>query len=172
MIVLSWLSENPRRFKVYVGNRVSYLIPPNCWQHVAGVDTELLNKLWWNGPAWLWLSGSQWPRQPTLEEAPVPAEEKETALIISSDVPSTSPIVERFSSFTPLCNVTAWIFQFVNTSKKTCSSKRSHLTVDEIHHAERYWISASQQSAFPEESLGQKKSLGMTSKSLLSRPCT
>ena len=177
MIVLSWLSGNPRRLKVYVGNRVSniiHLVPPNCWQHVTGVDnsasrgqfpTELLEKeLWWNGPAWLWLSESQWPRQPTLEEAPVPAEEKEIALIVSSDVLSTSPIVERFSSFTRLCHVTTWIFRFV---KKTCSSKTSHLTVDEICHAERYWISVSQQSAFPKESLCLKKSLRMPSKSPL-----
>ena len=36
-VVLSWLSGNPRRFKTFVGNRVSnsmQLLPLDCWQHV------------------------------------------------------------------------------------------------------------------------------------------
>ena len=40
-IVLSWLDGNPRRFKTYVGNQVSYimdLIPPDRWNHVNGLD--------------------------------------------------------------------------------------------------------------------------------------
>ena len=41
MIVLSWLVGNPRRFKTYIGNRVSHtieLIPPDRWNHVKGTD--------------------------------------------------------------------------------------------------------------------------------------
>ena len=41
LVVLSWLRGNPRRFKTFVGNRVSEvmeLIPPNRWQHVKGSD--------------------------------------------------------------------------------------------------------------------------------------
>ena len=40
-IVLNWISGNPRRFKTYVGNRVSRiveLIPPNRWNHVEGSE--------------------------------------------------------------------------------------------------------------------------------------
>ena len=40
-IVLNWLTGNPRRFKTYVGNRVSEIvdrIPPNRWSHVASAD--------------------------------------------------------------------------------------------------------------------------------------
>ena len=40
-VVLGWLRRNPRRFKRFVGNRVSEvieLLPPNCWQHVKGAD--------------------------------------------------------------------------------------------------------------------------------------
>ena len=64
-IVLSWLVGNPRRFKTFVGNRISYiveLISPNRWRHVNGTDnpadcasrglfpSELLDhNLWWNG---------------------------------------------------------------------------------------------------------------------------
>ena len=37
-IVLSWLIGNPRRFKTFVGNRLSHImqiIPPDRWNHVS-----------------------------------------------------------------------------------------------------------------------------------------
>ena len=40
-IVLNWLDGNPRRFKTFVGNRVStimQLVPPEKWNHVSGMD--------------------------------------------------------------------------------------------------------------------------------------
>ena len=40
-IVLNRLSGNPRRFKTYVGNRVSSIvdqIPPDRWNHVVGIE--------------------------------------------------------------------------------------------------------------------------------------
>lgn len=40
-IVLNWLSGSPRRFKTYVGNRVSEIvdkIPPDRWNHVSSAD--------------------------------------------------------------------------------------------------------------------------------------
>ena len=65
-IVLSWLVGNPRRFKTYVGNRISYILEltsPDRWNHVDGADnpadcasrgllpSELLGHgLWWDGP--------------------------------------------------------------------------------------------------------------------------
>lgn len=60
-IVLNWLSGSPRRFKTFVGNRVSStmeLIPPEKWKHVHGFDnpadcaskglfrSELQHELW------------------------------------------------------------------------------------------------------------------------------
>ena len=38
-VVLGWLAGDPRRFKTYVGNRVSHIvehIPPDRWKHVSG----------------------------------------------------------------------------------------------------------------------------------------
>ena len=81
-IVLNWLIGNSRRFKTYVGNRVSYiadLISPERWNHVNGAEnpadpasrglfpSELLEcSLWWNGPTWLKLSPADWPKQSLL----------------------------------------------------------------------------------------------------------
>ena len=155
-IVLSWRSGNPRRFKVFVGNRVSQiidLVPPHRWSHVAGLDnpadcgsrglfpSELLeHKLWWNGPQWLWQDSSLWPRRPELEKAPVPTEEREISLFTSLSGHPTLPILERFSSFTRLTHVTAWIFRFVNNCHGSGSRRLAPLSVDELRHAERYWL--------------------------------
>ncbi len=65
-VVLNWLEGNPRRFKTYVGNRVSDIvacIPQSRWGHVKGLEnpadcgsrglfpSELLeHDLWWSGP--------------------------------------------------------------------------------------------------------------------------
>ena len=40
-IVLSWLTGNPRRFKTYVGNRISFIVDqlsPDRWKHVPGIQ--------------------------------------------------------------------------------------------------------------------------------------
>ncbi len=142
-IVLSWLSGSPRRFKVFVGNRVSNiidLIPPNHWHHVAGTEnpadtgsrgvfpSELLeHELWWAGPEWLRQTESQWPCQSELKEVPVPAEEKEISLSGSLSTQPALPILERFSSFTRLTRVTAWIFRFVELQEDRQSQARTPL---------------------------------------------
>ena len=68
-IVLNWIQGNPRRFKTYVGNRVSQimdLISPSQWRHVNGTENPadcasrglfpseiLTHHLWREGPPWL-----------------------------------------------------------------------------------------------------------------------
>ena len=77
-IVLNWLVGSPRRFKTFVGNRVAAIvdcIPPDRWNHVAGVQNpadcasrglfpaELISHdLWWNGPTWLKSVPLRWPK--------------------------------------------------------------------------------------------------------------
>ena len=77
-IVLAWLQGNPRRFKVYVANRVAQimdLIPILHWGHVVSEEnpadcasrsifpTELLHHtLWWHGPTWMMLPASDLAR--------------------------------------------------------------------------------------------------------------
>ena len=68
-VVLGWLSGSPRRFKTFVGNRVSSIIdqlPPEQWRHVPGSQNPAdcasrglfpaqlkEHELWWEGPYWL-----------------------------------------------------------------------------------------------------------------------
>ena len=92
IIVINWLVGDHRRFKTYVGNRVSQivdLIALECWHHVSGVESpadcasrgllpsELLgHKLWWNGPDWLCLGASEWPGQSGTVPLNSPSEEE------------------------------------------------------------------------------------------------
>lgn len=128
-IILNWLTGNPRRFKIYVGNRISCimdLLGPGRWSHVNGLEnpadcasrglfpSELLeHALWWNGPPWLKLPPASWPKQATLPPSESLEEERQIALhAISRDC---APVVPTFhySNFVHLKRVTAWIVRFV-----------------------------------------------------------
>ncbi len=81
-IVLGWLNGAASQYKVFVSNRVTQivsLVPAEQWRYVSSDDNpadcawrgstikELLaNILWWNGPPWLQLPPSDWPRRPDL----------------------------------------------------------------------------------------------------------
>jgi hypothetical protein len=95
-IVINWLDGNPRRFKTYVGNRVANimeLMTPNQWKHVNGAQnpadcasrglfpSELLqHSLWWNGPPWLRLAPSEWPKQSPLPPTRDSTKERDVCL--------------------------------------------------------------------------------------------
>ena len=82
-IVLNWIQGNPRRFKTYVGNRVSQimdLISPSQWRHVNGTENPadcasrglfpseiLTHHLWWEGPPWLKTTPNEWPIHASAE---------------------------------------------------------------------------------------------------------
>ncbi len=96
-IVLNWLDGSPKRFKTYVGNRISAildLIPPDTWNHVSGpadcasrglYPTELLDHpLWWNGPDWLKLSPDDWPKQSSVIPNVHSDEEREISLLVTA----------------------------------------------------------------------------------------
>ena len=157
-IVLSWLSGNPRRFKTYVGNRISYIIdqiPPDRWSHVPGTENPAdctsrglfpaqlkEHELWWKGPRWLLFQPSTWPKQTNLPVRAVNEEERELCHLTT--IQPKRPIIafDRFSSFTRLKRVTAWIFRFINNARLSTRELRGatvhpHLTVSELVAAEK-----------------------------------
>ena len=118
-IVLSWLTGNPRRFKTYVGNRISFIVdqlPPDCWKHVPGVQNPADcasrglfplqlkdHHLWWKGPQWLLADPAQWPQQSTSLCETVPMEEREICnLVTVNSATLAEPVIStnRFSNFT------------------------------------------------------------------------
>ena len=169
LCALDWLDGSPRRFKTFVGNRVSTimeLIPPEKWNHVNGLDnpadcasrglfpSELLqHKLWWDGPSWLKHSPADWPQQLPLQPNHIPEEEREIFLFVSTT--HRTPIIpfDRYSSYNRLKRVTAWIFRFVNNCRNHAnqSSLTSPLSTEELLEVENYWVRIIQQTYFLNE---------------------
>ena len=185
-IVLNWLSGSPRRFKTYVGNRVSSIveqIPPDRWNHVIGVEnpadcasrgilpSELLqHKLWWDGPPWLKMDIAYWPHQDISVET-IEEEEREVCLMTSVQVHEPVIPLNRFSSFNRLQRVTAWIMRFINRCRRHYVNS-PNLTIMELITAEKYWIRIIQEDHFSSDIalLKAKRSLGNNSSLLSLRP--
>ena len=167
-IVLAW---NPRRFKVYVGNRIAQILElttASCWNHVASEDnpadcasrgmfpSELLtHDLWWCGPSWLKLQQSKWPKFDA--PASVSQEEEEelnitTCALAVVEEPLTP--VDKLSSFNSYKRVTAWVIRFLHNCKAKIESKESKtgpLTSEELDVAANYWYALVQKTHFPDE---------------------
>lgn len=105
-IVLNWLDGSPRRFKTYVGNRVSSiinLVPPKCWNHVQGLEELSEHELWWNGPHWLKLTIAEWPKQPSLlVKNAHPEEERDICHMTVRQSTETIMVPTNYSSFSRL----------------------------------------------------------------------
>ena len=181
MIVLAWLTGNPRRFKTYVGNRISNimeLIPSDKWHHVSGVEnpadcasrglfpSELLeHTLWWNGPKWLHSESSNWPEQSSYQQPKVPGEEREINFCTTIIPKNPIMTLDRFSSFTKTKRVTAWVMRFVRKCRSRTQGHSSPLTTEELATAENYWFKFAQADNFAQEieALRNKKELPASS---------
>ena len=110
-IVLSWLDGSSKRFKTFVGNRLSTILtnlPPSTWHHVPTQDnpadcasrglspSKLVNHaLWWDGPSWLKVDPFSMPIQPLLGSGGTP--ELEATCNVMCPVPPTW-VEERLNS--------------------------------------------------------------------------
>ena len=101
-IVLAWLDGQPRQFKTYVSNRVSFILQetsPQTWRHVPTSDNpadcasrgmmpkELLNHdLWWKGPDWLAQEPIPVPKQPPRRTLEPPEQRTINVIVQQSSV--------------------------------------------------------------------------------------
>ena len=185
-IVLNWLTGSSRRFKPYVNNRISQimdLIPPNRWKHVKGTEnpadcasrgifpSELIDhRLWWTGPDWLCLEMCEWPEQTGIPPN-APAEEANEICLHVTATPR-EPVVpfERYSTFTRLQRVTAWVKRFVHNYhalRKDSIRITGPLTVKELKQVETDLVSASQEGHFAAELSALRRGRNLPSSSCL-----
>ncbi len=168
-VVLNWLDGSPKRFKNYVGNRISAildLMPPDKWKHVNGLQnpadcasrglypSELLDHpLWWSGPDWLKQDQTNWPTQVELTPNSHDDEGTEISLVVIQTFPQPVIPVDRFSKLNQLKRVTCWIIRFIKNSRFKDHSKRilTPLTMSELQEAENYWIKIIQAAHFKTE---------------------
>ncbi len=191
-IVLDWLVGNPRKFRTYVGNRISEIVdkvPPDRWNHVASADnpadcasrgvlpSQLVeHELWWSGPHWLVLDPAQWPkREKTVVR--LPAEEEKEVCLATVSLPGEFIIpVEHYSTFTRVQRIVAWILRFVSNCRPVKrlvpATTNSFLSFSELVVAERYLVRSAQEAHFVEDisSLQARKDVPRGSKLLSLRP--
>ncbi|GFW94081.1 integrase catalytic domain-containing protein [Trichonephila clavipes] len=197
-IVLSWLSGHPRQWKTFVANRTSEIIevlPTKHWRHVPskenpadiasrGIDPKCLPdcKLWWQGPPWLRLETSSWPKaESSCDEASdeVKAEQKSVSIFnqfthTSNDV--IHGLFEHYSSLTKVIRIFAYCQRFIKNCKRIASQgssiSSSHinttsLTFSETKTAEETIIRWVQGFYFKEEIRSIKKQISLPPKSPL-----
>ena len=119
------------------------------------------------------LSPSNWPKQTHLTQNQTDCSEERREICVLVNIECETPIipVNRFSSFTKLTRVTAWVMRFI-ANCRTCKHTRedritSPLTVQEVVKAENYWISLSQRNYFVQEIEALSSSSPLPSNSVL-----
>ncbi|GFW66335.1 integrase catalytic domain-containing protein [Trichonephila clavipes] len=154
-IVLSWLSSHPHKWKTFVANRTSEImevLPTKHWRHVPskenpadiasrGIDPKCLPdcKLWWQGPPWLRLETSSWPKaESSCDEASdeVKAEQKSVSIFnlfthTSNDV--IHGLFEHYSSLTKVIRIFAYCQRFIKNCKNIASSQGSSISSSHIN---------------------------------------
>lgn len=184
-IVLAWLKHHPSRWKTFIANRVSEIhsnLPTASWRHVPTRDNPadcasrgLLGKelvtydLWWKGPTWLKFSPENWPPEVTAAHS---ASELESRVTVHTAIPQPEwDLSARFSSWSTLIRVTAYIMRFVTRCrmKKSAVEKCLHqgtaLTAEECQSARLFWFQKIQFDLFSNEITALKNHTQISKKS-------
>ncbi|XP_078357279.1 uncharacterized protein LOC144642164 [Oculina patagonica] len=181
--VLRYLENQDRRFQTFVANRVATIhdaSSPSQWRYVntqfnpaddasRGVSADSLQR-WIHGPEFLTQTEETWPQRPgdmnttIAEDDPEVKKESVTYASEASAQDPISEIIERFSSWTQLKRIVAWILRYKSNlsrlSKKrrtgesvkiTSSSTIVPITTEELNQAEVEILKHVQSRCFKEE---------------------
>ncbi|XP_054289554.1 uncharacterized protein LOC129004885 [Macrosteles quadrilineatus] len=169
MVSLSWITNQPSKWKDFVRNRVSVIQetePLAKWRYVAGnenpadcasrgVTAKILSnhKLWWTGPPWLnkdvyeWPSTTFDPAQAAKSELRIP---QSTCHILNFE--PEPEMLERFSTLSKLLRVTAWCQKFIAKTKQSIPTNcQSFLTPQDLNSSLLLWVKLIQKHAFKNE---------------------
>ena len=187
-IFLCWIKSVDKEWKVWVENRanaIRSLTDIDLWRFVPGdcnpsdiatrngdfVDLGI-NALFWNGPSFLMLDPSGWPKpKQSSSEAFDNIENVETHVVVSEDISNSDILVENlmkvknFSSLEKLLLVTSYVLRFKNNSlakiRKTPYTK-GFISTRELKYAEKLWLYGNQRKIITSSKFNQlKKSLGI-----------
>ena len=142
-----------------------------------GVPADSLRR-WIHGPEFLTQSAETWPQRPVDMNATIPDDDpevKKDSVAYVSEVSTPDPvseIIKRFSSWTRLRKIVAWILRYKSnlshlskerrrgvTSPSQSTGKPTPITIAELNNAE-FEILKHVQSRFFKEELGCLKQLG------------
>jgi hypothetical protein len=156
--------------KTFVANRVSQiqsLTDPKEWCHVPseqnpadilsrGRTLHQLNQLslWWHGPQFLngpehFSIKNKW-NPISVENSTIPEIKPSCCLLVNAaDIDNS--LFERFSSFSKLVRVVAYILRFVNNIRTGKRNMSRHLSCEELKQAHNCIIKVTQKQAFRED---------------------
>lgn len=138
-IVLAWIATQPAVLKTFVANRITIIQEGSSvcdWHHVKSESNpaDILSRgcspeqlldcgLWWHGPTFL-IDGSEWPKC-NVKVKDIPEKRSiKTLSLVSANFDLS--IFERYSSFTKLHRVLAFILRFI----RNCNSIHNKITGD------------------------------------------
>ena len=170
-IVLAWLDGSPKRYKLYVANRISRtnkLMPPEVWHYVPtgenpadcasrGITAKELLKhpLWWHGPPWLEKEPLVSPVKPgrsSKEDQLDEAHKPKSLQVVGAVLPPPDQIIENCSnSWTRIVRVLCWINRFIARAKKQPIPESELLSVAEVSAADHTLKKRSQNRTFSQE---------------------
>ena len=150
-VVLGFISNESRRFHVYVANRVQFIrdqTSPEQWRYVEsgsnpadegsrGVNAkEFMRKSQWiRGPEFLWQTEDQWPRQSSYEneiQESSPEVRKVTAnTTVIEEHESMLSRFERFSNWQRLKTAVALCMEYKRRLRMSINTADRNLPVDE-----------------------------------------
>ena len=177
MIVLGYINNTSRRFKTFVGNRLSEIhniSSPEQWRYVdtnsnpadiasRGMDVKDATKInmWLNGPDFLQHEPQRWPQNPSLpglgeDDAEVKSNAQVLTVTAENVTSTVDDLIKHYSCIRRLQRAVAWMLRF----KTYCTSKflksgpqceTGPLTLPEIKDANRVVLRRVQGEAFQDE---------------------
>jgi Pao retrotransposon peptidase/Family of unknown function (DUF5641)/Protein of unknown function (DUF1759)/Putative peptidase (DUF1758)/Integrase zinc binding domain len=138
-IVLSWIRSQSAQMKTFVANRIAEihdLTSPTDWRHISSKENpaDIVSRgllpdqlqdttLWWYGPTFINQDEDQWPRSYTpISQDCLPEMKPITALTVHHK--DSLPVLTKFSSFSKLQRVIAYVLRFIDNCKGEHNKRR------------------------------------------------
>lgn len=146
-IVLDWIHADPRRYKTFIGSRISkinQLFDKSVWAHVPSelnaadcasrgiLPSELISHpLWWHGPQFLIDESTEPPRYVPQQKANVEIQSN-----VAEVVNKPAFTLLDISSYTKLKRVIGYCLRFMNNCRGK-AKQHGPITCDEMKAAEQ-----------------------------------
>ncbi|XP_054721262.1 uncharacterized protein LOC129231039 [Uloborus diversus] len=160
---LGWIRRD-QAWGTFVHNRVQEirsLTDMSDWRHVPGslniadlpsrgCSFEQLQKSkWWEGPPWLYLPETEWPRSEEQPDEELLNKEKRKTIVTLMDREDKSDWYFRhFSSFKKIVRMIAWMFRFYGNTRNLGKNGSPNLSVLEREKAEKTLYRLIQEDSF------------------------
>ena len=175
-VVLGYITNQKRRFRLFVSNRVRKiraLSAPERWRYVSTQDNpaDLLTrpqtntvdtKIWTTGPQWLCEANAFWMRQAadhySVEDDDPEVTVSTVGMMTQSNAPVVDRLIARHSCWRALCRNVAWLRRFCDYIKNKEISPKGNLTAEELTGAQNSICKYVQRMHYPADQVKILKS--------------